>query len=79
MIESKIPSFETRSNIYGHVTDKTEVTGPLEADKIRQINLITDEESKLDESADEAAANGEEDDELEEEKAVEAAAAANHY
>ena len=76
MIKSQIPPFATTSNVARQFAD-TEVTGPLKADEIRQVNLATDEESKLDESADEAAANEEEDDELEEENEVEAAAAAN--
>ena len=76
MIKSQIPPFATTPNVPGQVAN-TEVTGPLEADEIRQVNPATDEESKLDEFADEAAANEEEDDELEEENEVEAAAAAN--
>ena len=76
MIKSQIPPFATTSNVARQFAD-TEVTGPLEADGIRQVNLATDEESKLDEFADEAAANEEEEDELEEENEVEAAAAAN--
>ena len=76
MIKSQIPPFATTSNLTGHFAD-TQVTGPLEADEIRQINLAPDEESKLDQSADAAAAREEEDDELEEENEVEAAAAAN--
>ena len=76
MIKSQIPPFATKSNVARQFAD-TEVTGPLEADEIKQVNLATDEENKLDESADEAAANEEEDDELEEQNEVEAAAAAN--
>ena len=76
MIKSQIPPFATTSNVARQFAD-TEVTGPLEVDEIRQVNPATDEESKLDEFADEAAANEEEDDELEEQNEVEAAAAAN--
>ena len=76
MSKIQIPPFAITSNVAGQIAD-TEVTEPLEADEIRQVNPATDEESKLDEFADEAAANEEEDDELEEQKEVEAAAAAN--
>ena len=76
MSKIQVEPFATTSNVAGQFAD-TEVTGPLEADDIRQANLATDEESKLDEFADEAAANEEEEDELEEENEVEAAAAAN--
>ena len=76
MIESHTSPFATTSNVPGKVAH-TQVTGPVEADEIRQINLAPDEESKLDQSADAAAARDEEDDELEEENEVEAAAAAN--
>jgi len=77
MSKIQIPPFAIRSNVPRHVADKTEVTGTLEADEIRQINLTTDEESELEKSLNDAAAKEEEDDELEEQKEVEAAAAAN--
>ena len=76
MSKIQIPPFATMSNVAGQFAD-TEVTGPLEADEIRQINLTTDEESELEKSLNDAAAKEEEDDELEEQNEVEAAAAAN--
>ncbi len=77
MIKSKIQPFATASNALGHVTKTIQVSGALEADEIRQISFMTDEESELDESLNDAAAEEEEDDELEEQKEVESAAAAN--
>ena len=77
MMKSQIYPLVTRLTVPGPVADRSAVTGVLESDKAKQIDLATDHEIQLDASLNESAATEEEDDELEEQDRVEAAAAAN--
>ena len=69
--------FAKTSGVPGPVADRTKLTGVLESDEVKQIDLSTDHEIQLDLSLNESAAMKEKDDELEEQDRVEAAAAAN--
>ena len=77
MMKSQIYTLVTRLTVPGPVADRTRLTGVLESDEVKQIDLATDHEIQLDASLNESAAMEEEDDELEEQDRVEAAAAAN--
>ena len=77
MIKSQRRPFAKTSGVPGPVADRTRLTGVLESDEVKQIDLSTDHEIQLDLSLNESAAMKEKDDELEEQDRVEAAAAAN--
>ena len=77
MTKSHFQPLVKTSGFDGLVADRSAVTEVLEADEIKQIKVVTDEENRLDESLNGDAAIEEQDDELEEQHRVEAAAAAN--
>jgi hypothetical protein len=77
MTKSQNSPFPTTLNAAVHAANGLDVTGVLEAHENGRINLISNEDSELGNSLDDAAAEDEENDELEEENEVEAAAEAN--
>ena len=77
MMKSQIYPLVNRLSVPGPVADRSAVPGVLESDVVKQLDLATDHEIRLDASLNESAATEEEDDELEEQDRVEAAAAAN--
>ncbi len=77
MMKSQIYPLLNRLSVPGPVADRSAVPGVLESDVVKQLDLATDHEIRLDASLNESAAMDEEDDELEEQDRVEAAAAAN--